>query len=213
MTAKIRVLIVDDHPMVRKGTREMLEPSLDIEVIGESIDGFEAVAHARDMEPDVILMDVGMAGLNGIEAMKAILRDRPSTRVVMLSVHTDHQYVTEAIRNGAAGYLLKSIEETALAEAVTAAARGGSVLDPSLGATIPEMIRRGGVERQLSPRQVEVLALVADGHSNRVVGERLGMSARTVEVHLRKVFDRLGVSSRTEAVVEALHLGLLELDQ
>jgi len=211
-TGQVRVLIADDHTLVRVGTREMLESSPDIEVVGEAADGFDAISSARALEPDVVLLDVGMPGLNGIEALKQILTDSPGTRVLMLSVHADRGYVIESVAAGASGYLLKTVDEKQLADAILTVAAGGSVIDSSLAPVVMEQIGERS-PRALSPRQIEVLGCVSEGLSNREIGERLGLSDRTVEVHLRKAFDRLGVSSRTEAVVEAMRRGWLELDR
>jgi len=211
-TGQVRVLIADDHTLVRVGTREMLESSPDIEVVGEAADGFDAISSARALEPDVVLLDVGMPGLNGIEALKQILTDSPGTRVLMLSVHADRGYVIESVAAGASGYLLKTVDEKQLADAILTVAAGGSVIDSSLAPVVMEQIGERS-PRALSPRQIEVLGCVSEVLSNREIGERLGLSDRTVEVHLRKAFDRLGVSSRTEAVVEAMRRGWLELDR
>ncbi len=210
MANPVRVLVVDDHPLVRKGTSDMILASPEIQVVGEAVDGFDAVVLARRLAPDVILMDVAMPDLTGIEAARRILRDLPDTRIVMLTVHDDPEYVMESIRAGAAGYLLKSVEEPELIEAVLTAAAGGSVIDEKLAAVVTDHLGDTSV-RNLSPRQTEVLELVAAGLHNREIGERLGLSARTVEVHLRNAFDRLGVSSRTEAVIEAMRRGWLEI--
>jgi NarL family two-component system response regulator LiaR len=214
----VRVLIVDDHEVVRRGTRELLDRADGIDVVGEAQDGSEAVALARQLKPDVVLMDVAMPGVNGIEATKEIKRETPSTAVLALSAYDDDPYVFALLEAGAAGYLLKSVRGARLVEAVQAVFQGESILDPAVQARV--LRRAAGATRQaqaappehLTPREIEVLRLAARGLSNKEIAARLVISTRTVQVHLANVFDKLEVGSRTEAVLHGLRAGLIALD-
>lgn len=217
MVGVIRVLIADDHALVRDGTREFLDREDDIEVVGEADDGEVAVARALELEPDVVLMDVGMPRLNGVEATRRIKRDLPGTAVLVLTVHDEDAYVFAALEAGAAGYLLKDVPAGEVVEAVRAVTEGESVLHPAITEKVLQRFRGGGDDRaqalELSDREHEVLRVAATGRSNKQVAAMLGISPRTVQEHLRNVFHKLGAASRTEAVVTALRLGILDLEE
>ncbi|GAA3835862.1 response regulator transcription factor [Sphaerisporangium flaviroseum] len=204
----IHVLIVDDHPVVREGLRGMLEADPGIAVAGEAGSGDEAVARARELGPDVILMDLRMPGGDGVGAIARILADRPASRVVVLTTYETDQDIVRAVEAGAAGYLLKDTSRADLVAAVFAAARGETVLSPSVATKLVTRMRAPAVE-SLSKRETEVLALVARGLTNAEVGRELFISETTVKTHLLRIFGKLGVSDRTAAVTTALARGIL----
>ncbi|MGC7097989.1 response regulator [Amycolatopsis lurida] len=204
----IRILLVDDHPVVREGLRGMLDTEPDLTVVGEAGSGDEAVAQSRVKEPDVVLMDLRMPGLDGVGATRQILRADPSRRVVVLTTYETDADILRAVEAGAAGYLLKDASRAELAGAIRAAARGETVLAPSVAGRLVKQVRTP-TGPQLSPREVEVLRLVAKGHTNAEIGRDLHISEATVKTHLLRVFGKLDVSDRTAAVTTAMSLGLL----
>ncbi len=202
----IRVLIVDDHPVVREGVRAMLAAEADIEVSGQAASGEEAVAFAREKPCDVVLMDLRMPGTDGVAATTQILAADPSARVVVLTTYETDADILRAVEAGAAGYLLKDAPPADVANAIRAAARGETVLAPSVAARLVSRVRRPQRE-SLSAREVEVLRLVARGLTNAEIGRRLYISEATVKTHLLRLFGKLGVSDRTAAVTTALERG------
>ncbi|WP_248964350.1 response regulator [Sphaerisporangium perillae] len=204
----IRVLIVDDHPVVREGLRGMLEADPGITVAGEAGSGDEAVVRARELRPDVILMDLRMPGGDGVRAIPPILAAGPRTRVIVLTTYETDQDIVRAVEAGAAGYLLKDTSRADLVAAVFGAARGETVLSPSVATKLVTRMRAPAAE-SLSRRETEVLALVARGLTNAEVGRELFISETTVKTHLLRIFGKLGVSDRTAAVTTALSRGLL----
>jgi DNA-binding NarL/FixJ family response regulator len=201
-----RVLLVDDHPVVRMGLRGMLEA--DVTVVGEAGSGDEAVTRARELEPDVILMDLRMPGGDGVSAIGRILADRPGTRVIVLTTYETDQDIVRAVEAGAAGYLLKDTSRADLLAAIASAARGETVLSPSVATRLVSRMRAPAAET-LTRRETQVLELVAKGMTNAEVGRRLYISETTVKTHLLRIFGKLGVSDRTAAVTTALDKGLL----
>jgi DNA-binding NarL/FixJ family response regulator len=204
----IRVMLVDDHPVVREGLRGMLEAEPDLTVVGEAGSGEEAVALARVVEADVILMDLRMRDLDGAGATARILAEEPSARVVVLTTYETDADILRAVEAGASGYLLKDASRADLAGAVRAAARGETVLAPSVAGRLVDQVRRPAAQT-LSAREVEVLRLVARGLTNADIGRTLHISEATVKTHLLRSFGKLGVSDRTAAVTTAMSLGLL----
>ncbi|MEU5265007.1 response regulator transcription factor [Amycolatopsis sp. NPDC021455] len=204
----IRVMLVDDHPVVREGLRGMLEAEADLTVVGEAGSGDEAVALDRVAEPDVVLMDLRMPGLDGVGATKRILRDRPGRRIVVLTTYETDADILRAVEAGASGYLLKDASRTELANAIRAAARGETVLAPSVAGKLVNRVRNPEPQ-PLSAREVEVLRLVAKGSTNADIGRALHISEATVKTHLLRVFGKLGVSDRTAAVTTAMARNLL----
>lgn len=198
----LRVLIVDDHSVVRAGTRQVLETADDIVVVGEADDGSTAVGLVDGLEPDIVLMDVGLPGMNGIDVAREVKASHPHVRVVMLSASDDEECVRRAIDLGVAGYLLKTMPRDELIGAVRAAGDGTTVFDRSLSARLVAAPRssREGTESQLTWRERETVDLVAEGLSNRAIALRMGVSVRTIEGHLNHAFGKLGVESRTELV-------------
>jgi DNA-binding NarL/FixJ family response regulator len=220
---RIKVLLVDDHPLFRAGVRQRLsEHDHDLEVIGEAESAVQAREMVARLSPDVVLMDVAMGheSENGIEATRAIKLDSPTVAVIILSLYDDVQYIEAAVEAGAAGYLLKTVQGPDLATAVRNAHKGDTVLSPEVASQVfRRILPRLGAANQpapvhrLSVRESEVLALVARGEANREIARSMGLSVRTVEAHLRSVFVKLLVGSRTEAVVFAVKTGLLHLDE
>lgn len=204
----IRVMLVDDHPVVREGLRGMLESEPDLTVVGEAGSGEEAVARARVVEADVILMDLRMRDLDGVGATERILADDPRAKVVVLTTYETDADILRAVEAGASGYLLKDASRAELAGAIRAAARGETVLAPSVAGRLVNQVRRP-VPQSLSAREVEVLALVAKGLTNADIGRALHISEATVKTHLLRTFGKLDVSDRTAAVTTAMALGLL----
>ena len=204
----IRVMLVDDHPVVREGLRGMLEAEPDLTVVSEAGSGEEAVALARSVEADVILMDLRMRDLDGVGATELILREHPARKVVVLTTYETDADILRAVEAGAAGYLLKDASRTDLANAIRAAARGETVLAPSVAGKLVNQVRRP-VAQTLSAREVEVLGLVAKGLTNADIGRALHISEATVKTHLLRTFAKLEVSDRTAAVTTAMSLGLL----
>ncbi len=211
---KIRILIAEDHVLVREGTRRILEQEPDLEVVGEAGDGEEAVQVATVLAPDVVIMDIAMPKCDGIEATRRIKALRPETTVLVLTAYDDDEFVVSLLQAGAAGYLMKSIRSSELVEAVRAVQRGESVLHPTIARKVLDrFVPSPGrpVPQEpfdlLSAREKQVLRIAAKGGSNRDIAQELNLSARTVQVHLRHIFKKLGVASRTEAIVRALTEG------
>jgi DNA-binding NarL/FixJ family response regulator len=206
----IRVLVADDHPVVRGGIVALLASADDIEVVGEAADGPTAVAEALRLEPDIVLMDLRMPGFDGDEATARILAERPGIRVVVLTTYETDASILTAIEAGASGYLLKAAPQEEILAGVRSVARGEVALAPGIAALLVKRVAapaRAAVT--LSPRETEVLALVAQGHSNPAIAGRLHLSEATVKTHLLHVFEKLGVGDRTRAVTKAMELGLL----
>jgi DNA-binding NarL/FixJ family response regulator len=204
----LRILIVDDHPVVRAGLAGMLAAETDIEVVGEAGDGEEAVVVARRMRPDVVLMDLRMPRVDGAEATARIVTADPNIKVLILTTYDTDSDIIRAVEAGATGYLLKDTPRVELASAVRAAARGETVLAPPVAARLVSHLRNPGQE-QLTPREAEVLAEVARGLSNAEVGRELFIGEATVKTHLLRIFAKLGVDDRTAAVTLAYERGIL----
>ncbi|BCJ26735.1 response regulator transcription factor [Actinocatenispora sera] len=202
----IRVLLVDDHPVVREGLRGMLGAEADIEVVGEAGSAAEAVVAARACDPDVVLMDLRMPNGDGVAATLAVLAQQPRCRVVVLTTYENDADILRAVEAGATGYLLKDAGRAELAQAIRAAARGETVLAPSVAAKLVSRLRS---PVGLTSREIEVLRLVGAGRTNAEIGRALLISEATVKTHLLRTFGKLGVSDRTAAVTAALQRGIL----
>jgi two-component system, NarL family, response regulator LiaR len=224
MTPTIRVLLADDHDIVREGTRRLLERAEGLEVVGEAGDGEEALRLVRQLQPDVVVMDVHMPLLNGLEATRRIKAEGLPARVLILSAYEDDEYVFPLLEAGASGYLLKTTNGRELAQAIRAIYAGQSVLDPQITGKVvghlagahgagprPAGARSPGMIEALTERELEVLQAVADGLSNKGIAEALSISTYTVQVHLRNIFGKMGVDSRTAAVTFALRQGWVRL--
>ncbi len=212
MSSPIRVIIAEDHTLVREGTREILEREQDIQVVGEAARGDDAVRQALEHNPDVLLMDMRMPGMNGIEATREVAAQAPSVKVLILSAHEDEDYVREALAVGASGYLLKTAPGRELVEGIRAVASGSTILSPELTRKLAQSrLEPARASDRLSSREFAVLRLIAQGRANKEVALELGISLRTVEGHLHNIFEKLRVGSRTEAVVHAVNHGLLSI--
>jgi DNA-binding NarL/FixJ family response regulator len=208
VTTVIRVLIVDDHPMVRQGLGALLRGNPEFEVVGALESGRDAADRIQELAPDVVLMDVSMPGMDGVAATRELLRHRPATRVVMLTSYAEDETVISAIDAGASGYLLKDAEPEEILRGIRAASRGEVPLAPRAARAVLGARRRPPSDEHLTPREEEVLALVGRGLPNKQIARELGISEKTVKAHLTSVFQRIGVFSRTEAALwarERLH--------
>ncbi len=205
--SRITVLLADDHALVRRGFRRLLEDDPSIEVVGEAQNGDEAVRLAAELSPRVVVMDCAMPGTNGLVATRRILERAPETAILMLSMHAEDTLVRQALDAGAKGYVLKNALDLDLAAAVARVAAGEQVLDPSLARGEPLK----GERRRLTARELEVLKLICEGLSNREIAAELGLSANTVAVHRANIMNALGVHKTAELVVYAIHHGLVTL--
>ena len=206
--APIRLLIVDDHPVVRDGLRGIFDGDPEFEVLGEASDGAEAVSLADRLQPDVILMDLRMPGMDGASAIRELARREHPARVLVLTTHDTDSDVVPAIEAGATGYLLKDSPRDALVRAVRSAHRGESVLAPSVASRLMSQLRAPATDA-LSARELEVLSLIAQGETNRGAAARLFISEATVKTHLLHIYEKLGVGDRAAAVAAAYERGLL----
>jgi DNA-binding NarL/FixJ family response regulator len=214
------ILLADDHVLVRQGTRELLEHENDLLVVGEAGDGEEAVELAASLHPDVVIMDIAMPKMTGIEATRKIKSVQPDTAVLILSAYDDDQYIFALLEAGAAGYLLKDVPAQELVEAIRAVHAGESILHPAIARKVinrfalPRQEVTTGIESdQLSDREMEVLKLAAKGMTNMEIANELSLSVRTVQGHLSNIFSKMQVGSRTEAVIQALGKGWFTLEE
>jgi DNA-binding NarL/FixJ family response regulator len=214
----IRLMLADDHQMLREGLRRsMVEMGFD--VVGEAASGPEAIHMARALAPDVILMDVTMPGMDGVEACRSMKSEGNRSKVVMLTMHADQSILSNAIRAGATGYLVKDCSVDEIAEAVHMAMNGDTFLSPQLAQSMLAEVRRlerrdptDSDEHAVSPREEEVLQLIADGCSTPEVAERLFISQKTVKNHLASIYQKLDARDRTQAVLRAVRMGIISLD-
>ena len=213
----LRLLIADDHAIVREGLRAVLEGGGDIEVVGEAADGLEAIARARELRPDVILLDIAMPELDGLAACRRITEEDPGARVLILTVHAQEQFFFEALRSGAHGYVLKRSTAEELRQSIRTVAQGKTWLSPELaGSLVEDFVARaqtgaGDAELgALTAREREVLKLVAEGRTNAEIAARLSISVKTVQTHRAHAMERLGLHERTGLVRYAIRTGLIE---
>jgi two-component system, NarL family, response regulator LiaR len=209
----IRVLIADDHAVVRQGLRTFLDLQADIDVVGEAADGEEAVAAAVEHAPDVILLDLVMPGLDGIGALRRLREAAPGSRVIVLTSFGEDERLFTALRAGATGYLLKDVEPAELVRGIRTAHAGQSPLSPAVAARVVEELAgggsRGATADELTPRELEVLCLIARGRSNKRIALELGVAEKTVKTHVSHVLAKLGLSDRTQAALYAVREGLV----
>jgi DNA-binding NarL/FixJ family response regulator len=223
LTQNIRLILADDHAVVRSGTRQLLERQPDFTIVGEASDGIEAIDLTRELQPDVVLMDVRMPGVSGVEATRQIKSEFPQIKVLVLTAHDDDQYVFALLQAGANGYLLKTADTDELVQAIRLVASGQSALSPevtgkvvaqfSSGKILPDILANNQDDfNGLTDRELSILKLVGRGLSNKQAGKRLGISDRTVQAHLSNIFSKVGVSSRTEAAMYAVRKGWIETE-
>lgn len=214
----LTLLLADDHKIVRDGLRSLLEKEPGFQVLAEAEDGREAVRLTGELQPDVVIMDIGMPGLNGIEATRQIKARYPQVKVVALSMHADKPYVLRMIKAGASGYLLKNSASKELVLAVKKAADGLVYLSPEIAGVVVESLvtqgdsQPGGTAARLTPREREVLQLVAEGLTTAVIAESLGVSSKTVETHRRQIMDKVGLRNVAELTKFAIREGITSLD-
>jgi DNA-binding NarL/FixJ family response regulator len=218
MSGKIRVLIVDDHAILREGVRALLGLHADIEVVGEANDGQLALERVEKLDPDVVLMDIAMPGLGGIETALELRKRGKRARILILSQYEDREYVRRLLKAGVAGYVLKKSAGAELANAIRAVSRGGLVLDPEVARTAMEEANPavpGATDpyETLTDREKQVLKLVAEGRSNKEVAEVLGISVKTAMSHREHVMEKLGVHNRTELMRFAIKRGVIRVDE
>jgi len=208
MAKKITVLLVDDHSLVRRGFRRLLEDEPDMDVVGEAGDGDQAVQMARDLNPKVVVMDCALPGTNGLQATRQIIEDRPEAAVLMLSMHTESTWVRQAIEAGARGYILKNAMDLELGPAIRKVAAGETVFDPQVE---QQSTLKGERSGGLTQRELEVLQMIVDGKSNKEIATTLDLSANTVAVHRANIMNALGIHKTAELVVYAIRAGLVNI--
>ena len=211
---QLRVLLADDHTLVRAGLRKLLEAITEVEVVGEAADGLALLALAEQLQPSLVLMDIAMPGLNGLEATARLVKARPDIRVIILSMHQSEEYVRQALRHGAVGYLLKDAAPVELSLAIRAVQRGETWLSPAVSrGVVTDYVQRLRGDDQpgalLTPRQREVLQLIAEGHSTKEIARRLDLSVKTVETHRTQLMKQLDIHEVAGLVRYAMRIGLI----
>jgi len=206
--SKIRILIADDHSIVREGLKKLLELENDFEVIGQASNGVETIERVKELKPDVLLLDINMPIMNGIKALKKLKEDGIDTKVVILTIHEDREYLLETMQIGASGYILKDSDSASFFKAIRDAYNGEAYIQPKLAAElIREINRPRGTrtknENELTQREYEVIALIADGLNNKDIADRLFISEKTVKNHVSNIFRKINVSDRTQAAIYA----------
>ena len=211
----IKILIADDHPVVREGLFAMLSREVDFEVLGEAKDGVEAVNKAKELSPDVVLMDLRMPEMDGVEAMRQIKSAMPDVKFIILTTYSDDEYIFSGIGAGARAYLLKDAPRDDLFKAIRAVYRGESLIQPVVASKLldrfSELSRRTPSGEELSGRELEILCLMAKGAANKEISAQLGIAQSTVKTHISNIFQKLGVNDRTEAVTRAIKKGIIRL--
>ncbi|MGA2100837.1 MAG: response regulator transcription factor [Candidatus Sulfotelmatobacter sp.] len=208
MAKKITVLLVDDHSLVRRGFRRMLEDESDMDVVGEAGDGEESIKLAKELRPHVVVMDCALPGMNGLQATRQIIENSPNTAVLMLSMHTESTWVRQAIEAGAKGYVLKDAMDLELSAAIRKVAAGETVFDPKVE---QRAALKGERNAALTQRELEVLQMIVDGKSNKEIATALDLSANTVAVHRANIMNTLGIHKTAELVVYAIRAGLVNV--
>ena len=214
----IRILIVDDHTLLRSGIKLALQRYEGFEVVGEASDGLEGIKRAKQLKPDVVLLDLHMPGTSGLEALRVLVEDVPETQVVMLTVSEDAEDLLETLRAGARGYLLKNIDTEFLLESIKRAARGESVMSPQIAHKLADSLRAPPKENvvvadinpgKLSPREREIIVMLAHGASNKEIARVLSLSESTIKIHVQGILRKLNIAKRVQAAVYAVEHGLI----
>lgn len=210
----LRIVLIDDHTVLRTGLRLMLETHPELEIVGEASDGAEGILEVRRLKPDLVILDLSMPGLGGMELLRQVMAEQPWVRVLVLTMHDDVEFVRNALAAGAMGYVLKRAADTELVHAIRLVARGETYVYPSLAARLFREAHREPRAQQgrLSQREVEVLQLIALGYTYQEIAERLALSVKTVETHKARVCDKLGLKTRAELVRYAINNGLVQMD-
>jgi DNA-binding NarL/FixJ family response regulator len=208
MEKKITVLLVDDHSLVRRGFRRMLEDESDMEVVGEAGSGEDSIKLAKELHPQVVVMDCALPGMNGLQATRQIMEDAPHTAVLMLSMHSESTWVRQAIEAGARGYILKNALDLELGAAIRKVAAGETVFDPQVE---QRSVLKGERNAALTQRELQVLQMIVDGKSNKEIATALELSANTVAVHRANIMNSLGIHKTAELVVYAIRAGLVSV--
>jgi len=215
---KIRIILAEDYAIIREGTRRILEQHPDLEVVGEAEEGEQALEMIRQLKPDIAILDIRMPKLNGIEVVREMKKYSPETKALMLTAYDDDVYILALMKAGASGYILKTAHEKELVDSIRSVCAGEPVLDPGIAQKVARLWAQRslsdtqGLVEPLSPRELEVLELAAKGFRNKAIAEKLNISFHTVEGHFNVIFSKLGVSSRTEAVIQALARHLISLE-
>ena len=221
MAKKIKLLLADDHRVVREGLSAILETKEEIQIVGEAKDGGEAVEQARQLLPDVILMDMRMPGMTGVEATRIIKREMPHIGIIALTMYEDQQHIFDLVRAGATGYLLKDSDSTEILAAIRAVSKGESLIHPSVASKILvefSLLAEGKgkkkslLEHDLTEREISVLRFVAEGKTNKEIGNVLDLSEKTIKNHVRNIFQKLHIDTRTQAVILAIRKGIIDLE-
>lgn len=219
---KIRILIADDHRVVREGLAAILKSRSDMDVVGEAINGFEVIEKTKALKPDVILMDISMPQMNGVEATRAVRKISPEIGIVVLTMHDDDATIFELVRTGVHGYLLKDADSSEIVKAIQSIYKGESIIHPSIARKIlgefsqlePEQVKKAPRQMyNLSGREVDVLRRVAKGKTNKEIASELHLSEKTIKNHVRNIFHKMGVYDRTEAAMKGVQEGIIDLEQ
>ncbi|MFH1452803.1 MAG: response regulator transcription factor [Armatimonadota bacterium] len=208
---KIRVLITDDHTLVREGFANMISMEEEIEVVGQASEAKEALEMVEELKPDIVLMDIKMKGMNGLEATRLIKKKYPDIEVIILSMYDEEDYIKRAVEYGATGYVLKDISRDELLRAIKVVSGGGSLIQPALAKKVlkdlTQKSKEGVYTKELSDREIQLIQLLSEGNTNKDIGDQLFISEKTVKSHLRSIFRKLEVSDRTQAVAMAMRKG------
>lgn len=218
---KIRILIADDHRVVREGLVAILKSRSDMDVVGEAVNGFEVIEKTKALKPDVILMDISMPQMNGVEATRAVRKISPEIGIVVLTMHDDDATIFELVRTGVHGYLLKDADSSEIVKAIQSIYKGESIIHPSIARKIlgefsqlePEQVKKAPQMYNLSGREVDVLRRVAKGKTNKEIASELHLSEKTIKNHVRNIFHKMGVYDRTEAAMKGVQEGIIDLEQ
>ena len=217
--SKLRIFLIDDHNLFRSGVKALLVRQPDFEVVGEAADGLEGLKRAKQLKPDVVLLDLNMPGISGREAVKMLVEELPQTQVLMLTVSEDAEDLMDTLKSGARGYLLKNIDADYLVDAIRRAARGEAVMSPQMTSKLVRGLQAGGAEvvlpqaaekDKVSPREREVLALLARGASNKEMARELQLAESTIKIHVQNILRKLNLTSRVQAAVYAVEHGIVE---